>query len=68
VAPAHAVFELAKSSFLVDPYDRDLLAQQFRLLSRVAASVPVFRFDYPRDYDALHAACEAIAAHASSWQ
>lgn len=65
VAPANAVFELAKSSFLIDPCDRDLLARQFRLLSRVAAQVPVFGLDYPRVYDALRSTCDVIADHAS---
>jgi hypothetical protein len=65
VPAARAVFDLAQSSFLVDPGDRQLLARQFELLSRIATRVPVFRVDYPRSFEALDSVCHAIATHAS---
>ena len=62
--PAEALIELVKHSFLLDIEAQDMLARHFDDLSRLAALPIYFRLDYPRSYEALPAAREAIVGHA----
>lgn len=54
-----------RNSFLLDITDRDLLARHFDWTHRIAARVPTFSLDYPRDYGLLPEVRHAILRHAS---
>jgi hypothetical protein len=62
--PAEALIELVKHSFLLDIEARDMLAQHFDDISRLAALPVYFRLDYPRAYQDLPTVREAIIMHA----
>lgn len=62
--PAKALICLAKNSFLLDIEARDVLAQHFDDVSRLAQLPIYFSLDYPRRYDALPQVREAIIRHA----
>ena len=62
--PAEALICLAKNSFLLDVEARDMLAQHFDDVSRLAQLPIYFTLDYPRRYDALPQVREAIIRHA----
>ena len=63
--PAEALICLAKNSFLLDIEARDMLAQHFDDVSRLAQLPIYFSLDYPRRYEALPQVREAIIRHAS---
>jgi len=48
------------NSFLLDIEDRSLLAEHFDWTHRIAAAVPTFALDYPRDYGMLPDVRDAI--------
>jgi len=58
--PSEALIELVQCSYCLDITDRERIRQQFELLGRVAASAPVCRLQFPRDYSQLAAVREAI--------
>ncbi len=62
LSTAAACLELIRASFNTIVFDRDRLARQFRLASRLAAEVPVRRLFYPRSLARLPAVCEAVLA------
>lgn len=62
--PADALMCLVKDSFLLDIEARDMLAQHFDDICRIAKLPIYFRLDYPRRYDALPQVREAIVRHA----
>jgi len=49
-----------RNSFLLDVEDRELLARHFDWTHRIAAAVPTFALDYPRDYGMLPAVRDAV--------
>ena len=51
------------NSFLLDIEDRELLAQHFDWTHRIAAVVPTFALDYPRDYGMLPVVRKAVRKH-----
>jgi len=53
-----------QNSFLLDIADRELLARHFDWTHRIAARVPSFALDYPRDYGMLPEVRHAILLHA----
>lgn len=55
--------DLVKHSFLLDRNDASARRSHFESLATLAASVPIFCFDYPRRYDALENAITAILSH-----
>jgi len=59
-APQDAIPALLEAAFRIDLRDADLLARQFRFLANVAATVPIRRLVYPRDFGALPAVCQRI--------
>ena len=61
--PAEALIELVKHSFLLDIEARDMLAQHFDDLSRLAALPICYRLDYRRSYEALPSVGEAVIRH-----
>lgn len=61
--PAEALIELVKHSFLLDIEARDMLAQHFDDLTRMAGLPIYFRLDYPRRYNALAMVREAVIRH-----
>ena len=61
--PAEALIECVKHSFLLDIEARDMLAGHFDDLTRLAELPVYFRLDYPRRYNALAAAREAVIRH-----
>ena len=52
-----------ENSFLLDIKDKDLLARHFDWTHRIAAQVPCFSLDYPRDYGMLDEVREALLQH-----
>ena len=62
--PAEALICLARNSFLLDIEARDMLAQHFDDVSRLAQLTIYFSLDYPRRYEALPQVREAIFRHA----
>ncbi len=58
--PSEALIELVQRSYCLDITDRERIREQFELLGRVAASAPVARLRFPRDYSRLAAVREAI--------
>jgi len=52
--------DLVQHSFLLDRKDASARRSHFESLATLAASVPIFSFDYPRRYDALENARTAI--------
>jgi hypothetical protein len=51
--------------FFLDVEDRASVRRAFEQAAAVAAAVPCFALDYPRDYEALPAVVSAIVKHAS---
>ena len=51
------------NSFLLDIEDRQLLTQHFDWTHRIAAAVPTFALDYPRDYGMLSDVRDAVRMH-----
>lgn len=59
-SPADLCMALIKESFALDPSDLTRAAGRLRAISGIAASVPGFHLDYPRDYARLPEVCRAI--------
>ncbi len=51
------------NSFLLDIEDSELLARHFDWTHRIAAIVPTFALDYPRDYGMLTEVRDAVRTH-----
>lgn len=68
VRPAEAVAEMVKHSFLLDTQARDLLAQHFDHLARLAEHPIFFWIDFPRRYCDLPIVRDAIIRHTTSTQ
>ncbi len=64
--PLAAFPELVAASFPLDLGDRAMLARHFRMLSRVAASVPMRRLVIPDDFTVLPAVRAAVLADLAS--
>ena len=62
---AESVLGWIANSFLLDVEDRALVTRHFDNATRVAATVPTFRLDYPRRYDALPKVQAALERHVS---
>ncbi len=60
MAPAAATMEWIKYSFLLDPKDAALLAAHFGRVAALAARIPCYRLDYPRQFDRIAEVREAI--------
>jgi hypothetical protein len=58
--PSEALPALMAATFPLDITDQVMLARHFRLLSRVAAELPIRRLTLPTDFDALPAARSLI--------
>lgn len=65
VAPAAALIELVKHSFLLDIEEQNLLATHFDELSKLANLPIYYRLDYPRRYEELPDIRQAIIQHAA---
>jgi hypothetical protein len=65
LGPNRALDLILKHSFFLDVEDRASVRRAFEQAAAIAAAVPCFALDYPRDYDALPAVVAAIAAHFS---
>jgi hypothetical protein len=63
MAPAEALIELVKHSFLLDIEARDLLSAQFDELSRLVSEPLYYRLDYPRRFEDLALVRQAIVEH-----
>ncbi len=63
--PAEALIQMLKHSFFLDMDEREMLAQHFDELSRLAALPIYFHLDYRRCYDDLAHVRDAITQHAS---
>ena len=57
--------DIVQHSFLLDRNDPVARRAHFESIATLAASVPVFSFDYPRRYDALENARTAILSYAN---
>jgi hypothetical protein len=55
-----------ENSFLLDIEDRLLLAEHFAWTHRIAAAVPTFALDYPRNYGMLPDVRHAVGRHVAS--
>lgn len=64
--PSEAMVELVRYSFLLDIEEREALSRHFAQLSRLVASVKIFRLDYPRDYACLPDVRKAVVDHVAS--
>ena len=62
IAPREAFIELVSSSFPLDLADPEMLARHFRLMEKVASTVPVRRLKVPNDLTRLEAVREAVLA------
>ena len=62
IAPREAFIELVSSSFPLDLADPEMLARHFRLIEKVASTVPVRRLKVPNDLTRLEAVREAVLA------
>lgn len=63
--PARACMALVEQSFALDPTDRVRAASRLRQAAALAAKVPAYALDYPRDFARLpevHAAIRASLA------
>lgn len=60
--PREAFIELVSSSFPLDLADAEMLTRHFRIMEKVASTVPVKRLKVPNDLTALKAIREAILA------
>ena len=58
-----ALARLINHSFFLDGQDRERMKRHFEALSRLAEAVPSFDLDYPREYDLLPDAIEAVKSH-----
>lgn len=63
IAPARAVLEWVKYSFLLDIEERPLLAAHFDQVADLADRVPCYRLDYPRTFEYLPRVKQAILQH-----
>ena len=61
--PLTAMIELARSSFLLDVEEQQMLTLHFGDISRLAELPIHFRLDYPRRYECLTAVRDAIIQH-----
>jgi hypothetical protein len=59
-SPSELCMALIKESFALDPGDRRRAADRLAALSEIAARVPGFHLDYPRDYARLPEVCRAL--------
>ena len=62
LGPRDAFIELVSSSFPLDLFDPEMLTRHFRLMEKVAATVPVRRLKVPNDLSALGAVRKAVLA------
>jgi len=60
--PRDALMELVKHAYRLDIADRQALGQEFEILARVAALLPLYRLSFPRDFSLLPAVRDAILA------
>jgi hypothetical protein len=60
ISPREAFIELVSSSFPLDIADPEMLARHFRLMEKVASTVPVRRLKVPNDLTRLEAVREAV--------
>jgi hypothetical protein len=58
-----ALARLLNHSFFLDAEDRERMKRHFEALTRLAEAVPSFDLDYPREYDLLPDAIEAVKSH-----
>jgi hypothetical protein len=65
VGASQALIELVKHSFLLDIEEQALLAGHFDRLTRLVARPIFYRLDFPRRYEALAQARQAILEHAT---
>lgn len=63
--PGRALDLILQHGFFLDVEDRASVRRAFEQAAAVAAAVPCFALDYPRDYEALPAVVSAIVKHAS---
>lgn len=60
MSPSDALIEWCRNSFLLDPWERPMLAAHFDRLAALANRLPCYRLDYPRRFEALGAVRQAI--------
>ena len=60
IGPREAFIELVSSSFALDLTDSQMLRRHFRLMEKVASTVPVKRLNVPNDLTTLGAIREAV--------
>jgi hypothetical protein len=65
---SEAFIAWVKHSFLLDVEDKPLLARHFKQVSQHAAQPIYYRLDYPRRFDALARAKQAIVEHVQDRQ
>lgn len=58
-----AVQSLLSNTFVLDTTDKAALQMHFHQISKLAAEVPCFSLDYPRDFDALPMLHAELGAH-----
>ncbi|MEM8749191.1 MAG: hypothetical protein AAGF28_02750 [Pseudomonadota bacterium] len=66
LSSADSAVNWLKNSFLIDPTDQDLISRQFSLISDLAARMPAYSLDYPRDFAQLPGVRQSILRHCST--
>ncbi|MBC5765303.1 hypothetical protein [Ramlibacter albus] len=68
VPPGEAIYQLMSNSFLLDTSAPGLLQARFEFFARVARTVAIYRFGFPRRYEMLAQVRTQLAAHARGLQ
>ncbi len=66
VAKTEAVFELLKSSFLLDIDEPQATVAHFKRISMLVGQIPVYRLDYARRFELLDEVHERVLQHATT--